>query len=361
VSLSYDRLFGTWVRASYSRTRNDDGTSDAATFVRPFYALDTRWAGGLTWLDNDRVEAIYVAGEVASEYRYRERRGEAFAGFSRGQVEGWVRRYSAGVRLQDDAYLPEPGRVAPAQLPADRKLVSPFVRFETVEDRFDRKERRNQLGRPEFFALGFASVLEVGRSSRGLGSSRDAWLYSGSVSRGFELGSERTLMASASIRGEYAGGRIERQQAGAGAQYYQPHHGRWLFYASASGDVLTHPGPVDSLLLGGENGLRGYPLRYQGGDRRALFTLEERMFTDLYVWRLFRLGAAAFVDAGRAWGGPFENRRDRGWLADAGVGLRIFNVRSAFSNVLHLDIAFPLDPGGSVKRVQFLVKTRTSF
>ena len=111
----------------------------------------------------------------------------------------------------------------------------------------------------------------------------------------------------------------------------------------------------------GDNGLRGYPLRYQGGDKRVLFALEERVFTDRYVWRLFRVGGAAFVDAGRAWGGPHVNAANPGWLADAGFGLRIASVRTAFNDVLHVDIAVPFNATPDIKKVQLLVKGKASF
>jgi hypothetical protein len=39
----------------------------------------------------------------------------------------------------------------------------------------------------------------------------------------------------------------------------------------------------------------------------------------------------------------------------------IVSARAAFSNVLHIDIAFPLNATPDVKKVQFLVKTKTSF
>ncbi len=96
--------------------------------------------------------------------------------------------------------------------------------------------------------------------------------------------------------------------------------------------MLTRPDPTQTLQLGGDNGLRGYPLRCQSGTRRALVTVEERFFTDLYVWRLFRVGGAAFVNVGRAWGGSAggnANTANPGWLADARVGLRIVNTRTA--------------------------------
>ena len=92
-----------------------------------------------------------------------------------------------------------------------------------------------------------------------------------------------------------------------------------------------------------------------------LLTLEERLYTDLYVFRLLRIGAAGFLDVGRAWGGPDADRANTRWLANAGFGLRIFNVRSSFGNVLHVDLAFPLDGDPDVRRVQLLVKVRASF
>ncbi len=50
-----------------------------------------------------------------------------------------------------------------------------------------------------------------------------------------------------------------------------------------------------------------------------------------------------------------------GVLKDVGVGLRSGNSRSALGNVLHVDIAVPLDGGSDIRQVQFLVSTQRSF
>jgi|CXWL01.1.fsa_nt_gi hypothetical protein len=359
--VSNDRAFGTWTSLSYSHATNSDGRRDAAAAVRPFYALDTRWATGITASKDDRIDALYNAGNVVGQYRHRQSKGEVFGGRSPGLIDGWVQRYSVGVTYQNDAYAPAPGHTAPTQLPSDEKLVAPFVRYGLIEDRFEKELNRNLIGRPEFFALGLASTVQLGWAATGLGSSRNALLYSASVSRGFVPMPDHTLITSAAISGQYSTGHVRRQRLGAQAQYYLPQGKRWLIYASAGGDALTRPDPADALLLGGDNGLRGYPLRYQSGTRRALLTLEERFYTDLYVWRLFRIGGAAFLDAGRAWGGDNVNTANPGWLRNAGFGLRIVSARAAFSNVLHLDLAFPLNATSDVKKVQFLVKTKASF
>lgn len=362
--VSNDRAFGTWTAMSYSHALNSDGRRDAASIERPFYALDARWAAGVSASKDDRIDSIYNAGAVASQYRHLEQKAKVFGGWSAGLTDGWVRRYSLGISLQDDRFAVEPRLQSPAHLPQDQRLVAPFIGYELIEDRYERERNRNLIGRPEFFALGLHSTVQLGLASTGLGSSRDAWLYSASVSRGFELTPDDTLMAAAKLSGQYSDGQIRHQRLGAQAQYYMPQGKRWLFYASASADMLTRANPDEALLLGGDNGLRGYPLRYQSGNRRALFTLEERFYTDLYVWQLFRVGGAAFFDAGRAWGGGDAlgaNTVSPGWLGNVGAGLRIVSARSAFSNVLHVDIALPLNAAPDIKKVQFLVKTQTSF
>ncbi len=358
---SNTRAFGTWASFSYQHASSSDGSRDAVSLVRPFYELDARWTAGASTLRDDRIDSIYNAGNVVSQYRRAERRAEVFGGWSAGLRDGWVQRYSLGLRRLDDAYGVEPGLVPPAALPDSEKLVLPFVRYELIEDRFERETNRNLIGRPEFFALGLNAGFEIGRASMALGSARNPWLYNANIARGFEPWPDHRLMVQALLSGEFDDGQSRRQRLGGQAQYYLPQGRRWLFYASASADRVVRPSLSDALLLGADNGLRGYPLRYQSGARRALFTVEERFYTDLYVWQLFRVGGAAFFDVGRAWGGDNANAVNPGWLRNAGVGLRIVSVRSAFSNVLHVDLAFPIDATNDIKKVQFNVKTKTSF
>jgi len=363
-ALSADRMFGTWGSIEVIHASSDDGWRRAASVTRPFNEVDARWAAGISISDDNRVDSVYGAGQVQSQFRRRERRVELFAGWSAGLVDGWARRYSAGFTRSEGSFSTVPGRAAPAVLPTDQKLLAPFLRYELLDDRHERQFNRNLIGRPEFFALGLNVQAQVGLAHPSVGSTRSALLYSGSVSRGFLPGAEQMLLASARLRGEVSEGLARQQQASVAAQYYRS-QGPWrLFYAAATTDALLRPDPASRLELGGDNGLRGYPLRYQAGTRRVLLTAERRVYTDVHLWHLFRFGAAMFVDVGRAWaprptlyaGGPAAR-----WLADAGVGLRIVSVRSAFSNVVHVDLAVPLNAPSDVPGLQLLVATRSSF
>ena len=354
-------LFRNWTRIAFSHASNSDGTRSEAAVVRPFYALDTPWTAGAQGLRDNRLESVYQSGVLESRYRHWERWAEVFGGRSTGRVDGWVYRGSLGLMLQEDRYAIEPGVAPPDALPPDQKLVAPFVRVELVEDRFERDFNRNLIGRPEYFALGLAASAQIGWSMPALGASRRAAVYAASIGRGFDLFDGDRLIVAARATGQYEEDKIRRGRLGVQAQYYMPQSPRRLFYAGAAIDTLQRPEIGSELLLGGDNGLRGYPLRYQSGHRRALFTVEQRFYTDLFVWQLFRIGGAAFVDVGRAWGGPDPNTLNPGWLGNAGFGLRIVSARSAFGSVIHMDLAFPFNATDDIKKTQFLVKTKASF
>ena len=71
------------------------------------------------------------------------------------------------------------------------------------------------------------------------------------------------------------------------ARYYWQTTERTKFYLDISGALVDDLDAERQLLLGGDNGLRGYPLRYQAGTSRALLTVEERYYTDWYPFHLF--------------------------------------------------------------------------
>ena len=361
VEFSDHLLFGSQAAIDVALADYSDGSRNSFSLAQPFYSLNTPWAAGISAGNFDQLDALYANGAGIAKYRHRQDSGNVFGGWSTGSRNGWTQRYSAGVGYIEDQYADEPAQLAPAQLPQDQTLVYPFVRYELLEDRYLKTENRNVIGRSEFFELGLHVTAQLGRSSAGLGATRSPWLYTGTISQGVETASGGQVLGSLSLSVEYEDGQASRQFYATSLQAYLPQTERWLHYGLAQFDAIVQPGPADQLLLGGDNGLRGYPSRYQSGDRRALFTLEERFYTDTYVLRLVRVGAAAFVDVGRAWGGPFGNTLNAGWLWDVGFGLRLVSDRSAKGNVLHVDVAFPIDAEGSAKSAQFIVKTYSTF
>ena len=134
----------------------------------------------------------------------------------------------------------------------------------------------------------------------------------------------------------------------------------WSLSAAASYVYTDNLTPDRQLLLGGDTGLRGYPLRYQLGDRRFLVSVEERYFSDLHIAKLVRVGGAVFADVGRAWFPSDTSEDEFGVLANVGVGLRLESTRTQNGAVIHVDLAFPLIDGPEVDPVQFVISVKQS-
>jgi hemolysin activation/secretion protein len=183
----------------------------------------------------------------------------------------------------------------------------------------------------------------------------------GYLQDGTDLRPGESLFGSVSSSGRVETGTIRDGVLSAEARYYRRTSQSFKFFATVNGSVVKNLDAESQLLLGGDNGLRGYPLRYQAGTASALLTLEERYYTDWYPFRLFHVAGAVFFDMGRTWGTDVTGATSLGLLKDVGIGLRLGSSRSAFGNVLHLDLAFPLDGDSSISRVQFLVETKGHF
>jgi hypothetical protein len=361
ILIGHDHLIDGWTALVASHATNSDGSRNQLSLTRPFYARDTRWSAGATATRDDRLDSIYNSGVLVAQYRHQKSSADAFAGWSPGLIDGHVHRYTGGLDFSDDSFLIEPSALAPAVLPEDKRSVSPYIRYELIEDRVARVYNRNQIGRPEYFDMGLSLSVKASVSSKGLGSTRDSAGLSVTASRGFAPDDEDAILATGNFAAEQGGEGIGRVSADANATYYHRHGKTSLFFASARVAVLRRPEPNETLQLGGDNGLRGYPLRYQTGENLILTSVENRFFTDWYPFRLFRVGGAIFGDVGRAWGGAPPGAPDAHWLADVGFGLRIANVRTAFGNMLHADLAFPIGPDQNIKKVQFLLKTKVSY
>lgn len=361
TDISYPFAFDGHTSIGYSQSHFNEGSSRSVAVNRPFYALDSRWAAGGSTTKDSRLVDSYAGGAIAAQYRRRQDRADGAFGWSQGLVGGWVHRISTGLRYEHSAYHAEPGLAAPAQLPADRTLVAPYLRYEALQDEFREVSNLNQIGRPEYLLLGWHSFLEFGRATTGLGSTQTVSLYSGSLSKGLRIAAEGTLLASASLSGEYSDGRSDRQGLSAAARYFQRRANRTLYFLSLTGDATNFSDATQYLSLGGDTGLRGYPANYQLGARRVLFTAERRFYTDWYPFRLIRVGGAVFYDVGRAWAGPYQKTSGNHWSSDVGFGLRLLSSRSSSGTTLHVDFAFPLEREPGVKSFQFSFQSKSGF
>lgn len=340
---------------------NSDGRSNLLSLTRPFVALDTRWTAGTTLLDDVRNTQLYRLGDTAAEFSHDRDYYSLFGGRSKGRVGRWIRRYTGGVVYDDNRFSEVPDSGLETAVPADRKLVYPFVGIEILEDDFETGNNRNQIGKTEDFYLGTRFAASLGWSDDAFGADRDAAIFNASLTQGFGNFSTSALILDLAASGRHESGTTANALASVNARYYWHWAEQRTFFLTLSataGQNLDLDNPVQ---LGGDTGLRGYPLRYQTGDSKFLFTVEQRFFTNWYPFRLFRVGGAVFADVGRTWGRNPIGEPELGWLRDVGFGFRFAPTRASSNKMIHLDIAFPLDGDSSIDSVQFLLESKRSF
>ncbi len=95
-------------------------------------------------------------------------------------------------------------------------------------------------------------------------------------------------------------------------------------------------------------------------------TIEQRFFGQKEWFALFHLGAAIFYDQGRVIGTSAIPQDQQGWLRDVGIGLRFSGTRTGnreegTHNILHIDLAAPLDGSSDIEKLQWLVTVKNGF
>lgn len=362
--LSYGdpNLFGSRVRLNAVYADASDGHRHLLGVERPFYSLDTRWTLGGNLVDEQRVDPIYDRGAQIDEFGHDVTGFTLQGGWSRGFVDGRVTRWLVGATSAEDVFYPTLDTPNPLLLPANRKLVYPWVGWQLLIDDYRETSELNDIGRTEDVSLGTNLFVSVGFADTRYGSDRDATLLRTTFQKGWEPGGPGhmlTLNAAGSTRDEVDG--LRNTVVEAAAHYYLRNSEKRVFAVTAAYTATNDLDAESQVLLGGDNGLRGYPLRYQAGERRSLLSVEERFFTDFYPWRLFRVGYAAFLDVGRVSGTDPRAAPSVGTLADVGLGLRLSSPRSSGKSVVHIDLAFPLNADPEIDSMQLIVETKGSF
>ncbi len=326
---------------------------------KPFYSLGSRRAGGVSLIDDQRIDARYDLGEIIDRFATHEKHATVYWGKSAGLVDGWVRRFTAGVTIDEHAFSPAPGFDAPLLLPADRKLVYPWIGAEWVEDAFETARNRDQIEKTEDYSLGWRARAQLGFASSGFGSDRDAIMLSGGVAKGLSL-SERQSM----FFGVDAGGRLENGAVAGGlmqadARYYFRQSPRRLLFMnlSATAGANLDPGSADS------PGRRQRTARLSTAlpGRRGPLAVHRRaaLVHQLVSVSAVQRGRRGVLRHGRDLGPAILSARPhKACCATSEFGLRLGSSRSARGNVLHIDVAFPLDGDSSVRSIQYLIETK---
>ncbi|MBL0058493.1 MAG: BamA/TamA family outer membrane protein [Elusimicrobia bacterium] len=338
-TFSYDdpALLGTRLRLAGNYQDTADGSSRFLSLERPFYSSLTRYSVKTQGSYDKSDTIVYQDGKEVDRYTQENRKLGGGVGFSLGSTTRRIRRLGLGYSYQHNR-LDAAGSAATAGQDDVYHLIGPSMEWQQVD--FITEDHIRQYTREEDFNLGFSLKGNVGVSqSRWVPGAANATMPQGTLTQGRLWGPGNLGLVTFQGNGRYENG-WQDTETKIDLEYYN-HFLPWSTWAGhLAWDQVLHPAEDTQLLLGGDTGLRGYPVNQFAGNRLFLANLENRLFFVPEVLNFFGVGAVVFGDAGYAWprgqAVRFEDLR-----ADYGAGLRIHLTRASLGQVLRLDLAWP--------------------
>lgn len=353
---------------------NSDGIAKTLQFIKPFAALNTDWTAGITYEKYSEEDTLYNAGEEADRFAHDNSSHSFFYGIKLNTgVSDSVHRFLVGYSTTNDIFssVTTPNTVS-TFVPDDRQYSYPWIEYEHVYDGYIQTYNIQQINRVEDVNLGSQIRFRIGyTSSKYTSFDRDAY-FDAEYSQAFLLSENQLLVVDATSKGLYGDSETYGKSVffntvtkGTAAYHWQDFKRGQFYVGLTTSRGLKQFGDLP-LELGGDTGLRGYPARYQAGDHLHLLTVEQRFFGEKEWFSLFHIGAAIFYDEGRVWGEGAIPQEQEGRLRDVGIGLRISGTRTGnrvegSHNILHIDIASPLDGSNDISKVQWIVRVKQSF
>lgn len=354
-------ILGSRVSLSALVENNSDGARQVVDLGQPFYSLDATRAFGGRFEHDDHEQGLYQFGDKYAEFRQKLLQYGVSAGWSEGQHNAKTWRWLGGFNYEKHTFTEVGGSIPPDPFPVDRTLSYPWIGFEAIEDRFDTTANVDRIDRTEDFQFGREYNALLGWSSGAFGGDGVTRLVLRSFYRDASRLSPRQLFFySASLRSfwNFDTDAVEELYATVQLDYRLQQSPRFTLAGTLKANYVANLPDDQQLLAGAETGLRGYPSRYQSGDRSYRAAVEERYFPDIYIAQIVRVGFALFVDVGRGWFSDDPNDEGYGTLADVGFGFRFESTRTRRDRVLHLDFAFPLVDGPDVDGMEILLEVK---
>ncbi len=348
------RLLGSRINLTALGASRENGNEEQLLVERPYYSLTTPGAFNVGGGHLRREAILYQSSEQFTQFIQRHSFTQVGAGMKVAGGPDFPQRADVSYMFQDDAFEAE-GVTLPGTLPTGRTLSGLELGYGWVQGRYVTSTFINKTERVEDFNVGNEGHVAAGPFPKALGSDRNRWLVQADESQGFGFGEGRLLLFGSGLRARLTGdGPPENALLHGNMNLYWKLRldfpFTWAFHAeTALGKNLDGE---NQLLLGGDNGLRGYHARSFAGNKAAMANLEARVYSPDEALSLMNPGVALFADAGTA-ASPGQSLVTQQWFSDVGAGLRFGLTRSSFGTTARIDLAYALrrGPGGGSRWV----------
>jgi hypothetical protein len=362
LSYADPALFGTPWQMDATYAHLSDGRIESFNLGQPFYEDTVPWSFFVHYTDQKQTLYFYNQGNAVWFTADTQQRFE----LDWSQLLDWRddtgRRVGATYLYQNYTYgalrgLP-PLTLLQPPLPR-RRFGGPALTAEFFQDRYQGFSNLALMGRDEDYNMGWDTRGQLGYFGRDFGSGMPAWYYNATSTFGTELADETVLLSNGSLQGRRSDGLNQNILANLIFTFYNQYFPSQTLVAHGQLQSSLRPDPENYTYIGGLQGMPAYPNYYFIGDRAWQIHLADRIFTHSYLFNTFQIGFVAYADVGQ-----IRQLNDSGWsprLADAGVGFRLGDVRSAYGGVIYVTFAWPLvkEPGANER--EFIIGNILNF
>lgn len=356
IAIHDNNWFGNHKNLSLTVSDNSDGYYYDVELHRPFFQLDSRYAWSGKLISHELERPVYTGGVITDKVGERSEFFQLSYGWSDGLVDGEVLRYQVGWTISDVEYF-QTSDFPNSEIPDPVSSSYPFFSISWLRPEYVTLTNFLVMGVNEDVSVGDSFSISIGLKNEALGSDERGLIIGISYGLGSRLG-ERTLgFADLSLSVDTNEVSDDTGFFSLAGRLYHYRNEDHSYLLNAVYETSLNAENFEQFVLGGDSGLKGYPIRYQKGDSRMTLGVEDRLFFKWYPLQMLKFGAAVFAETGSAWSdGDSPN-----FISDAGFGLRVVSTRQSHAKVLHADIAFPFNEKDQVDKYQFFLKAQAQF
>ncbi|MBI4056915.1 MAG: hypothetical protein HY399_05130 [Elusimicrobia bacterium] len=351
------RLYGTWVRSYALYNETDTGHEKQFLVERPFYSLSTLSAFQIRYARLTKEDNLFQWAHTISSFQQAHELFRTQFGFKVNKDPTFPHRLEGGYWYQRDRFDASLTTTA-GSLPQGRKWSAPFLSYSWVQAEYLKDNFIDKAERLEDFNLGNEARFLIGYAGESLGSDRERILYEARQHQGIPLGPGRFLLLEGGATGRVREKKLENALYFGSLNVYWKlptvFPQTWVWHVE--GAYGKHLDGENQLILGGDNGLRGYKVLSFTGNKSILMNVEGRIFHPKEVLALTYVGAAVFFDAGTV-ASPGQPLLWKDIKSDVGIGFRLGPTRSASGTVARMDLAYALkgNPAGGSRWVVSII------
>jgi len=357
---------------------NDDGTHQSLFLQKHFASFYTENAYLVGFDKGTRNDTIYQNNHKLAIFAHDISYTNAEYAWLNFNNSASLLRYSVGITqdlhefsslnsIQDNEYS--------FLLPQNRDFIYPWVGFEYIEKDFRKLTNIHLITQIEDFNHGWQFNSRLGVSDGNKENS--AWVFlQTEVSKGFEIHTNALVLLNIALNSDIYDQSEHHFLLNMNTEYFYNISSDWSFYLNNINVISKNQYLDNPVTMGGDSGLRGFPLQYQHGKHSTKFTAEIRYYPHLNILKLFDVAGAAFFDTARTFGkldmpltanqvsatSTMNENIETGWLYSVGMGIRLYSPHAGGNNhVVHIDFAFPQSDNPDIDNFEIRLEAKQSF